>query len=134
MKVVLAINSPEPYFPPQVPPRLCYGKKYPYNRMDEIVEYIETEGKKHRYKTKEITTEFLKSIPENQIYSLFGSEDFYYCRKPCEKISCLYRVCEVNTNTPWTIIKDGKGERIEYLSKMDEYVVLDEELNYVEKP
>lgn len=58
MKVVLAINSPEPYFPPQVPPRLCYGKKYPYNRMDEIVEYIETEGKKHRYKTKEITTEF----------------------------------------------------------------------------
>lgn len=51
MKVVLAINSPEPYFPPQVPPRLCYGKKYPYNRMDEIVEYIETEGKKHRYKT-----------------------------------------------------------------------------------
>ena len=131
MKIVLAINSSEPYFPPQVPPRLCYGKKYPYNRMNEVVEYIETEGKK--YKTKDISTEFLKNIPENQIYSLFGSEDFYYCRRPYEKISCLYRVIDVNTNTPWTIIQDGKGERIEYLNKMDEYVVMDEELNYVEK-
>ena len=101
--------------------------------MNEVVEHIETEGKKHRYKTKDISTEFLKNIPENQIYSLFGSEDFYYCRKPYEKISCLYRVIDVNTNAPWTIIQDGKGERIEYLNKTDEYVVMDEDLNYVEK-
>ena len=107
MKVVLAINSPEPYFPPQVPPRLCYGKKYPYNRMDEIVEYIETEGKKHRYKTKEITTEFLKSIPRIRFTHCLAQRIFIIAESRVKK----YPVCIGCARLIQYPVDDHKGRK-----------------------
>lgn len=135
MEVLLAINvdDKETYFPPQVPPRLCYGKSYPYSRINEVVKAVKDEGLKHRYKTLKITKELLSNIPENQIYSLTSSAEFFYVRKKGERkdIVQIYKIQNVSILEPWTIEVSSSGERVIYIGKDNKnYKVLDEQLNY----
>lgn len=132
MEIILAIGNESPYFPPQIPSRLCYGKDYPYSRMNDVVNLMKTEGIRNKYRLSKITDDMLKKIPEDKIYSLTSSSDFLYVKKPGENISRVYKIQNISITQPWTITlsKDG-GERIDFIKKDDpHYVIADSELNY----
>jgi hypothetical protein len=132
MEILLALSG-DPYFPPQIPARLCYGKEYPYSRMDEVVNMVKEEGTRNKYRLSKVTKEMLAKIPEDQIHSLTtATNEFFYVRKPGEEISRVYAIQEVSPSQPWTIIcsKEG-GERIEFIKAGDpRYAIADSSLNY----
>lgn len=131
MKILLTLNTRYPYFPPEIF-KLSQGD-YPGCRMGELLSRIQEEARKNRYLIADISDEFLKSIPDNKIYMLYVSDEFYYCKQPGKSRSQIYKICEVSTTKPWTIIKTSGGERIKYFKPGENYKIIDEELMYAEE-
>jgi len=131
IEVIISISNGVPYFPPQIPSILYIDKEYPYSRIGNIVSLVKQEGLSNKYNLTKINSEFLGSIPKDEIYTLSGpySNDFFYVRN--ELNSSSFRICKVLTSLPWTIVCEKSGkERIKYFSRAENYKIIDKELNY----
>lgn len=136
MEVLLIVGTGIPYFPPQIPRRIYEGD-YPYSRIGQIVSMIKSEGVKNKYPVLSFSKQILDNIPVGQIYSLSSSNDFFYTRiqnqitGKIKKKSVIYRICNIQTTRPWSIILDSQGgERIIFFKKNDKYTIIDKEINY----
>lgn len=126
MQVLIQIGHGKLYFPPLIPPELVRNIGYPYNRTGKIVEIVKEEGKKHFIRTEQI---YPGSLQKNIIYAI--SPEYFLVKSPLFDETVIYRIVSINTDLPWTITYDSVyGEKIEVIKNLDNYKIIDEELNY----
>lgn len=134
IEVLIQING-RPYFPPNVPVRLLQGKGYPYNRMGGVIDAIRESAKNNLVRWDKVRKETFRGENRENVGKVFriigDTEYFYTCNPKKDKETVVYRLCSVDTSSPWTIRKyPGMGEHIHVFKENEAYMIIDKELNY----
>lgn len=124
----LRINPNE--FPPQLPERITKGKGYPYNRMGSIIELMRKEGAENPINLKDFFPEDTSLFTPGKIYSLAGSDKYFYCFLPGNNQINTYMITTVTNLRPWEIrVKDG-FEYVYFYESGEDFKIIDSNLNY----
>lgn len=132
MQVLITRNNPSKYFPPSVPPTLVQGKKYPYNRIEDVICHMKELAKNHIILLEKYDASYIKKNP-GIVFTLQGSEDYMYLWNPIDFCVSTYVIKNVFPQSPWTICTNNKNEYIKTLSPDDHYIIVDESLNYAKE-
>ena len=128
MKVLLFIDYGPPY-PTEEMQKIMDKSEFPYNRMGEIVDFIE----KNAEKVVDYSAHSLLQTKKN-IGKFYLSNNIYACCERKYPISCFgtnypvttLAIVDVDITRPWTIDSYDGGEYIKYL----DYDVVNEDINY----
>ena len=117
MKVLLFSSHGTPTYTKEMG-EILNKKKRPYNRIDEIIDYVENNVDNIESMP---LTEAIKYVEDNKgkIFKMFGKqkneEQFYHTWNKELKYVGYFSIIDVDTNRPWTIAEYDGSEYIQYL-------------------
>lgn len=126
-EVLIDIKDYEFYLPKRIFHNILVGK-LPYSRMNRVVEWFKKEGYKNRINIEQYRFD---DMEPDIIYTFYHSRDYFYIKDYLGNLH-IYRLYRINGVRPWTIQKSKYGETIHFMSKQDQYKIIDKETSYAE--
>ncbi len=127
-KYIILKTKNDDFFPNFIPRRIL-GKKFPYSRMDEMVDLF-------RENISSIRSEEFGKIPISSFAGLFrfyGNDYYCFSYNPDTDQLSEFVFEKIDTSRPWTVTLSSEGsEHIHYFRTDEAFKVLDKAINYGE--
>ena len=131
LDILIEVGSNTGYFPPCVPRRLL-SRGIPYSRTGEIVEIVKREGRKNIVLIKDYKEGMFSGVNEGKIFMFAHDQSTFHTYNPETGRNVSYVIKTiVPEGRPWTIYTNPvSGERVHKYTELEDYRLIDEELNY----
>ena len=127
IKLLLIGPGSKEYFPSHIPGRLI-SKSYPYNRLGDIVDLIQSDMTV--IKSESFDEHNLEKYIE-KVFRFYGDDYLGFTYNPLEQEVTNYIFETVDTSRPWTITGTNEGgEHLHYFTKDERFVIKDDSINY----
>ncbi len=131
IEVLIEVGSNTGYFPRFVPRRII-SRGYPYNRIGEVVTLIKEAGRQNIMRIEDYREGMFEGENEGKVFMFAHDQTTFYTYDSTSGKVISYVVKQIVTDgRPWTIYTTPRyGERIHKFTELEDYRVVDEELNY----